>query len=466
MTDDRLRARIAAAVGDTHLHEAIGKASATLKDRRAGALTQLPDPDGLRDEARAARLAEIGNLDELADTLAASLRARGIRVHRAADAAAAVATIAGIADAAGCRRAVKGKSMATEEVHLNGGLVAAGLDVRETDLGEYVVQLADDRPSHIILPIVHLDRADVGRVLERELDVPFTDDPEELAAIARARLRADFLAADLGVSGANFAAAAEGVLVLVSNEGNIRLTTSLPRVHVALVGLDKIVPDLAGAERLLRLLSRSATGQTSTVYTTIVAGPRRGPEDEGPEEVHVVLLDHGRRAIAAGPQAEILGCIRCGACLNACPVYGRIGGHAYGGTYPGPLGSVFQGSLPGDRARPELASLCTLCGACEAICPVRLDLPGMHLKLRATPAARARQPLSRRVAIRAFAALAVRPRLWRLARRAAAALLRLGSRDGWRRRASGPLRPWTDARDLPVPPPESFADGWRRRSER
>ena len=355
--------------------------------------------------------------------------------------------------------------MATEEIHLNAALIAAGLDVRETDLGEYIVQLAEDRPSHIILPIVHLDRGDVGRVMEETLQVPFTDDPEQLAAIARRRLRADFLAADLGISGANFATAAEGLLVLVSNEGNIRMVTSLPRVHVAIVGIDKLVPTLTDAERLLRLLPRSATGQTSTVYTTIVAGPRRGPDDEGPDEVHVVLLDAGRSAIAAGPQSEILGCIRCGACLNACPVYGRIGGHAYGGTYPGPLGTVFHGALPGDEYE-DLASACTLCGACEAICPVRLDLPGMHLQLRAQTVERGRAPWRKRLMMKAFAVVATRPRLFRAVRRIGGWWLRRKARGGWLSRGPGPIGVWTQTRDLPAPPRESFADRWRKREAR
>jgi len=389
---------------------------------------------------------------------------RGVRVHRAATGADAVAIVCDIAQRAGARRAVKAKSMATEEIHLNAALIEAGIEVRETDLGEYVVQLADDRPSHIILPIVHLDRGDVGRVLRDALDVPFTDDPEELARIARLRLRADFLAADLGISGANFAAAREGLLVLVSNEGNIRMVTSLPRVHVAIVGVDKLVPTLADAERLLRLLARSATGQASTVYTSIVRGPRLGPDDEGPDEVHVVLLDAGRSAIAAGPQAEILGCIRCGACLNACPVYGRIGGHAYGGTYPGPLGAVFHGALPGDEYE-DLASACSLCGACEEICPVRLDLPGMHLALRAQTVARGRAPWRKRLAMTAFAFLATRPRLFRAARRVGGWWLRRVATDGWLSKGPGALGVWTVARDLPAPPAQSFADRWRSREQ-
>ncbi len=454
--------RIAATVDDAHLHQAIGKAASALRERRGAALEALPDVERVRDEARAARLAQIPRLEALAREFTAAVEPRGVRVHRAPTATDAVRIVRDIAQAAGVQRVVKAKSMATEEIHLNAGLIEAGLDVRETDLGEYIVQLAEDRPSHIILPIVHMDRGDVGRVMERTLEVPFTDDPEQLAAIARRRLRADFLAADMGVSGANFAAAREGLIVLVSNEGNIRMVTSLPRVHVAVVGIDKLVPTLADAERLLRLLPRSATGQKSTVYTSIVRGPRVGPDDEGPDEVHVVLLDSGRSAIAEGPQSEILACIRCGACLNACPVYRRIGGHAYGGTYPGPLGSVFHGALPGDDYE-DLVSACSLCGACEEICPVRIDLPGMHRQLRARTVQRGRAPRRKRWAMRAFAVLATRPRLFRLARRIGGWWLRRRARGGWLSDGPGAIGRWTVARDLPAPPAESFADRWRKR---
>ena len=377
-----LEERIARGVADTHLHEAIGTAANALKARRVRALESVPDVEAVRDAARRSRLDALQRTDELAASFTANAAARGIEVHRAADGAEAIATVLAIAERLGLQRAVKSKSMATEEIHLNDGLVAAGIAVRETDLGEYIVQLAEDRPSHIILPIVHLNRADVGRVMARTLEVPFTDEPTKLAAIARERLRADFLAADLGVTGGNFAVAETGGIILVSNEGNIRMVTSLPRVHVALVGLDKLVPTLPDAERILRLLARSATGQKSTVYTTMVGGPRADDGDEGPAEVHVILLDNGRSAIRRGPQAEILACIRCGACLNACPVYRQIGGHAYDATYPGPLGSVFMASLPDAERWSELPSLCTLCGACQDICPVRIDLPGMLLRTR------------------------------------------------------------------------------------
>jgi len=449
--------RIDRAVADEHLQRAIGTAAGALKERRGRALEAIPDVESVRDAARRSRLDALPRTEALAAEFTAAATARGVQVHRAADGAEAIATVVAIAERCGLRAAVKSKSMATEEIHLNDGLEAAGIAVRETDLGEYIVQLANDRPSHIILPIVHMNRADVGRVVERELRVPFTDEPVELAAIARARLRADFLAADLGITGGNLAVAETGGVVLVSNEGNIRMVTSLPRVHVALVGLDKLVPTLPDAERILRILAPSATGQKSTVYTTLVQGPRTDG-DEGPDEVHVILLDNGRSSIRAGGQAEILACIRCGACLNACPVYRRIGGHAYDATYPGPLGSVFMASLPHGRPWDELPSLCTLCGACRDICPVRIDLPGMLLKLRAEKVDAGRSTWTRRLAMFGFAVLMTRPRLYRLARRVGAWWVRRGASGGWRRSAPGLLGRWTRARDLPVPAARSFWD--------
>ncbi len=453
-----LEQRIDAAVADEHLHRAIGTAASTLKERRREALKSVADVEAVRDAARQSRLDALGHTEELAATFTANANARGTQVHRAADGAEAIAIMRRIAKRCGLSRAVKSKSMATEEIHLNEGLEAAGIAVRETDLGEYIVQLAKDKPSHIILPIVHMNRGDVGRVMERELEVPFTDEPVELAAIARKRLRADFLAADLGISGGNLAVAETGGIILVSNEGNIRMVTSLPKVHVALVGLDKLVPTLPDAERILRLLARSATGQKSTVYTTMVNGPRTDDVDEGPEEVHIILLDNGRSAIRRGPQAEILACIRCGACLNACPVYRQVGGHTYDATYPGPLGSVFMASLPQGRPWDELPSLCTLCGACQEICPVRIDLPGMLLKLRASKVGAGRSTWSRRLAMFGFGLVMTRPRLYRFARRIGAWWLRRGASGGWRGSAPGLIGRWTRARDLPVPAARSFWD--------
>jgi L-lactate dehydrogenase complex protein LldF len=467
--------RVRAAVGDAHLHEAIDRATGQLQARRGAAFASLEAADLVRDHARAAKLEVLARLDTMLEQFEANARANGIAVHWARDAEEAQRLVVEIARAAGCRRAVKAKSMVTEEIHLNAALEAAGIRVVETDLGEYVVQLRADRPSHIILPIIHLTKEDVGRTMEEKLAVPYTSAPQELCALARERLRAEFLEADLGISGGNFAIVESGSLGLVSNEGNIRMVTTLPRVHVALVGIEKLVPTLVDWERMVQVLARSATGQKITVYTTLVNGPRRVPPagtpagrivDEGPEQVHVILLDHGRSATLAGDEAEILACIRCGACLNVCPVFRNIGGHAYGDTYPGPMGAVLTPSLRGLPGWEELPQASSLCGACRDVCPVRIDLPRMLLSLRAKGVERGPVGLVPRLFMKAYAFLATRPRLLRLAMKLARACARRRARDGWVGRTPGLpglLRGWTEQRDFKVPAARTFDDWWERR---
>jgi L-lactate dehydrogenase complex protein LldF len=473
--------RVRRAVGDAHLHEAIGRATTQLQSRRGAAFASLEQAELVRDHARHAKLTALAKLDEMLETFERNLVRNGVQVHWARDGEEACRIVLEIAQRRGAKRAVKAKSMLTEEIHLNRALIAGGVEVLESDLGEYVVQLADDRPSHIILPIVHLTREDVGHVMERTLGVPYTPEPKEICKVARARLREKFLTADLGISGGNFGVVETGSICLVSNEGNIRMSTTLPRVHVALLGIEKLVPTLADLDHQLKVLARSATGQKITVYTSVVNGPRRRPAatdantqgireqelDQAPEEVHVVLLDNGRSTTLAGEQAEILTCIRCGACLNACPVFHHIGGHAYGDVYPGPMGSVLTPELRGASQWSELPQASSLCGACRDVCPVRIDLPRMLLELRWESAQRAAKsggpPTSQRLAMKVFAFVATRPRLMRLVRRVGGALARRFAKDGWLRRAPGLLAGWTAHRDLLAPKRDSFDDWWARR---
>lgn len=456
--------RVDAAVRDEHLHEALGRATQQLRSRRGGAFASLEHADQVRAAVRAAKLRVLDHLDESLLRFEERLIARGFQVHWAESPEAANAIVSAIAERTHAKLAVKAKSMASEEIHLNTALERAGVEVVETDLGEYIVQLKRDRPSHIIMPIIHLTKEDVGRVVSDELRVPYTDDPQELAKIAREVLRDKFLRADLGISGANFGLVEEGALCLVSNEGNIRMVTSLPRVHIAIMGIEKLVKNAAELDGMLRLLARSATGQQLTVYTSLIEGPRRTPQDEGPEEVHVVLLDNGRSTTRAGAEAEILACIRCGACLNACPVYQQIGGHAYGDTYPGPMGAIWTPSLRGMQGWKELPGASSLCGACEEVCPVGLRIPRMLLSLRARAASEAgASPRWLRWGLKLYAAAARRPWLWRFALRISARLSRWLARDGWLRSAPGPLRAWTVRRDLPAPAAESFQQWWQRR---
>jgi L-lactate dehydrogenase complex protein LldF len=470
------RARSAAA--DAHLGGAIMTATSRLAAGRAAALESLPAADALRDHARRIRAHTIAELDRYLAQFADEAERRGAHVHWAPTAADATSLITGIARSCQARIAVKSKSMVTEEIALNDALEAAGVRVVETDLGEFIVQLAGDRPSHIIAPVIHRTRADVAALFRAKLgarDEEVADIPA-LTALARRTLRREFLRADIGISGANFAVAETGSLCIVTNEGNGRLTTSVPRVHIAVVGIERVVPTVEDLGVLLQILARSATGQKLSVYTSIITGPRRatraGPvEDEeaeadGPDEVHIVLVDNGRSRVLASQSAEILYCIRCGACLNACPVYRVIGGHAYGGVYPGPVGSVFEPARNRADGPSPLPHASSLCGACREVCPVRIDLPRLLLDLRAEPAAVRDAPLWLRLGMTAYAFAATRPWLFRLLARFARGLARRLSRDGWLSRLPGPLAAWTAHRDFPAPASRSFSELWRARSVR
>ena len=458
--------RIDAALADAGLRAALALTTARLAGGRAGAFGALPDAEPSRDAARRARAAAVARLDTHLEQFERAVTAHGGSVHWAETAADARRIVTTIARERGIRLAVKSKSMATEEVELNAALEQAGVRVVETDLGEFVVQLGDDRPSHIITPIIHRSRQDVAALFREKLGAT----PEEVAdipamtAFARRTLRTEFLQAGMGISGVNLAVADTGSICIVTNEGNGRLTTSVPRVHVALMGLERIVATAADLTAVLRVLARSATGQVSSVYTNIVTGPRRRGsvaaegDADGPDELHIVILDNGRSRMLGSDLAEILYCVRCGACLNVCPVYRAIGGHAYGGVYPGPVGSVVMPGLHGVDAWAELAQASSLCGACRDACPVKIDLPRLLLAVRQQAAARRLAPLWLRAALPLYAAVATRPRVYRWAGRAAARLAALVQHDGWIRRLPGPLAAWTDSRDFPVPAARSFLE--------
>jgi L-lactate dehydrogenase complex protein LldF len=454
------------ALADARLRAALDRVTGTLGARRESAFASLESADLVRDAARAARMRALTDLAGHLEQFEAKLTANRVHVHWAETPADANRFIADIAERTGSRRVVKSKSMVSEEIHLNSALERAGVTVVETDLGEYIVQLANDRPSHIIAPIIHLTRQDVGRVMEGRLNVPYTDDTRALAATARERLRDEFLRADMGISGANFGVVETGTICLVTNEGNGRMVTTLPRVHVVLMGIEKLIPTLQDLDRCLKVLARSATGQKLTVYTTFVHGPRKRGEVDGPDEVHVVLLDNGRSRIRAGDTAEILGCIRCGACLNACPVYRTIGGHAYGDIYPGPVGAVVTPGLRGLEPWRELPGASSLCGACRDVCPVRLDIPRMLLALRDRVEREAPTVPALARGIKVFARVASRPALYRRGASVVRWWLRRLATDGWVRRAPGPARAWTDFRDLKAPARATFQAQWRARTPR
>ncbi|NIR51472.1 iron-sulfur cluster-binding protein [candidate division KSB1 bacterium] len=454
--------RAAQALNDGHLQVALNRATTQLKSRRTEALSSLEDVEQIRDLARNTKLNILSNLGDNLLKFEERLKENGVHVHWAAKSEDANAKVVEIAKQHHVKKIVKSKSMVTEEIRLNASVLRAGFDIVETDLGEYIVQLAEDHPSHIIVPIIHKTREDVGRVMQERLGVPFSDDPEELAWTARRKLRREFLNADMGITGANFGVVETGTICLVTNEGNGRMVTSLPKVHIVLMGIEKLLPTLADLDLFLKLLARSATGQKLTVYTTLIHGPRREGED-GPQEVHVILLDNGRSRLLAGELAESLACIRCGACLNVCPIYKNIGGHAYGDTYAGPIGSVITPGLRGLTDWSELPAASTLCGACREVCPLRIDIPRMLLALRQKAMEELRQPAGLTLGMKAFSAIAALPRLYRLVAAMGRWLLRRLGKNGWVSSSFLPIRNWTKVRDLKTPAKTTFQQLWQAR---
>ncbi|MBE3117184.1 MAG: lactate utilization protein, partial [Candidatus Atribacteria bacterium] len=387
------RTRIRQSIADENLQLALDNNAQRRKDGRLAAFASLPDTPERRLRAHVVKAEVVAHLDEYLSQFIARVTANGIQVHRAADAGEAIKTILEICDTVGAglvpaqgrpqgsplRNPIlvaKAKSMLSEEINFNHALEAAGIRVVETDLGEYIVQLRGERPSHIITPAVHLRRSDVGKLFEEKLGIPYTEDIPTLTNTARKVLREVFLTADIGVSGVNFGVAETGTLCIVTNEGNGRMCTTVPPVHVALMGIERLVPTFDDLALFLSLLARSATGQKLSVYTSLINSSLPG------QVRHLILLDNGRSALRNSPLAESLYCIRCGACLNACPVFRETGGHAYGSIYPGPIGSVISCALV-DPKFASLAQASSLCGACKDACPVDIDLPGMLLRMRA-----------------------------------------------------------------------------------
>jgi len=371
------------ALKDKKLRKALVSVTDRFRAARERASAQVGDWNELRTRGREIKKETIENLDKYLIMLEESVKRAGGEVHWAGDAAEACETIIGIARDGEVSSVVKSKSMATEEIELNSAFERAGIKVVETDLGEYIIQLAGEHPSHIIAPAIHKTKDDISLLFSEKLGIPYYAEPEELTKAARERLRSEFLSAGMGVSGANFAVAETGTIVIVENEGNARLTTTVPKIHVALVGIEKLVPRYQDLSLFLTLLARSATGQKSSTYVSFTTGPKRDTDTDGPKEFHLVLLDNGRSAILSSEETrESLYCIRCGACLNNCPVYRQVGGHSYGWVYSGPIGAIINPQLMGIDKAPELPFASSLCGACRDVCPVKIDFPKVLLDLR------------------------------------------------------------------------------------
>lgn len=451
-------ANAARALADPFLQRALRSAMVRFRELQAGVVAEVPQWQALRAQAHEIKMRTLADLDRYLDLLEARVRERGGQVHRARDGAEAARTIA---DLARGRRVVKSKSMVSEEIDLNRTLEQAGCTVTETDLGEYLLQLAGEKPSHIIAPVVHRSKESIAVLLSGAAGRTLPPEPAMLTGIARALLRERFLSAEVGITGVNFAVAESGTIVLVENEGNIRLTTTIPPLHIAVMGIEKVIPALADLAVFLTLLPRAATGQRMSSYVSLLTGPRRPGEVDGPDAFHLVILDNGRRAIQADPvMREALACIRCGACLNICPVFERTGGHAYGSAYSGPIGAVITPMLEGMERAGDLPFASSLCGACGEVCPVKIDLPRLLLELRARVVAARGAPAGERLFVRAWTAVMRRPGALEVLGGAARAILRLlGRRPRW---LPYPLSRWTASRDLPPVPSESFRRAQRR----
>ncbi|MFP4144443.1 MAG: LutB/LldF family L-lactate oxidation iron-sulfur protein [Phycisphaeraceae bacterium] len=475
-----IKTRTGKATKDIQLQQFVAQATLTKNDARQ---TVLPAVFGdkvsdIRALAGEIKQHTLDHLDHYVAEFVDNARAAGVQIHFARDAAEANRIGLAIAKNNGCKTCVKSKSMVTEETHLVPALEAAGIETVETDLGEFILQLDEDAPSHIVTPMIHKDRKAVARAFVRELGAEYTLDAEQLTGIARTHLREKYRQADLGVSGANFLVAESGSIVLCTNEGNGRFCTSAPRVHIAFAGIEKMIPRLEHLGVLLKVLARSSTGQPLTVYTHIVTGPKRDTEPDGPEQMHLILIDNGRTDVLASEGREMLRCIRCGACLNACPVYRKVGGHAYGAVYSGPIGAILTPMLKGLHNYPDLPEASSLCGACYEACPVKIDIPSQLIRLRKELVEQNLTDPADRLFMRAWAKSLNHPLTYRLGgwfqrtafRFRARTLGTLQGGDpysarGWVDHVPGPVAGWTSQRDMPTPPAKSFRHWWKKEHE-
>jgi L-lactate dehydrogenase complex protein LldF len=466
-TSLRFKENAKAALADADLQDALSIVEVNFIARRREAAGRLPEFEALRDSARDIKNHTLANLDLYLEAYEERLTAQGGELHYAATAEEARRIILEICRGLGAKTVTKGKSMVAEEIGLNDFLEGNGITPVETDLGEYIIQLRHEMPSHIIAPAVHLTKAQIEDDFRRvHTHLPADRnlvEPTSLLAEARGVLREKFLDADVGITGANFLVVETGTSVIVTNEGNGDLTQTLPKAHIVLASIEKLVPTLEDLTQLLRVLARSATGQEMSVYTTLSTGPRRADDPDGPGEYHVVLLDNGRSSMLAGEFRDMLRCIRCGACMNHCPVYHAIGGHAYGWVYPGPMGAVLTPSLIGIDEAGNLPNASTFCGRCEEVCPVRIPLPRMMRSWREREFERHLSPATVRTGLAIWAFFAKRPRLYGFATSIAARLLHLvgasRGRFSFLPLASG----WTRYRDFPAPQGATFQSRWKDR---
>lgn len=453
------------ALKEEGLQRALGKLRAGFPEKRAIAVERMPEFHDLRDEARDLKNHILENLDIYLEQFESKVQENGGHVHWARTGDDANKIILDICKQVNAKTVTKGKSMVSEETNLNEYLEANGVQPVETDLGEYILQLREDHPSHIIAPAIHLNLSDVSEIFHEKHGKPKSDDPAVLMQEAREELRSKFVAADVGITGANFFVAETGSTIIVTNEGNGDLTQTLPKTHIVITSIEKVVPTLEDMTLFLRLLARSATGQEFTVYNTLSTGPRRAGDADGPENFHVVLVDNGRSEMVGSEFHEMLRCIRCSACMNHCPVYGSVGGHAYGWVYPGPMGSVLTPKMIGIEKAGNLPNASTFCGKCEEVCPVRIPLPKLMRHWRNNEFEKHLSPKAVRWGLAGWGFFAKRPTLYRQLSTASNWFMRtLGGKKG--RVKSLPMAGgWTDFRDLPTPTGKTFMQQWQEKNK-
>ncbi len=459
-----------AALADVGLQTALEKMETGFVVNRANAAAKLPEFEALRDQGRDIKNHTLENLDFYLEAFEAKVQEAGGHVHWAATSEEARNIILDICRSVDAKTVTKGKSMIAEEIGLNDFLEENGIAPIETDLGEYIIQLRNEPPSHIIAPAIHVSKSEVADAFHEahtELDPGRNlDEPQALLDEARAMLRQKYIDADVGITGANYLIAETGSSVIVTNEGNGDLTQTLPKIHIAVASLEKVVPTLEDATALLRLLARSATGQEFSSYTTFSTGPRRSQDPDGPEQYHVVLLDNGRANLLGTEVRDVMRCIRCGACMNHCPVYSSVGGHAYGWVYPGPIGSVLTPTLIGVEEARHLPNASTFCGRCESVCPMRIPLPKLMRHYREKAFEEKLSPVTERAGLGLWAFFARRPSLYRWSTGLIISVLGVLGRRRGRFRSLPFTKGWTQYRDLPAPRGQSFQQQWAARSGR
>jgi L-lactate dehydrogenase complex protein LldF len=453
-----------AELGNAQLRRNLRKATTTIRAKRASVVAEVPNWEELRDAGAEIKERALRHLDVHLEALERAVTANGGTVHWARDADEANALVGRLVRDAGSTEAIKVKSLATDEIGLNEALAKQGITAHETDLAELIVQLDHDRPSHILVPAIHRNRAEIRDLFERELgEVDLSTDPPALTAAARRHLRETFLRVGVGISGANFGVAETGTICVVESEGNGRMCTTLPHTLITVMGIEKILPRFADLGVMLELLPRSSTGERMNPYTSLWTGVTPG---DGPQDFHLVLLDNGRTAALADEMGrQALRCIRCSACLNVCPVYERTGGHAYGNTYPGPIGAILAPQLAGLQDHTSLPWASSLCGACYEVCPVKIDIPSVLVHLRGRVIRETKDgPLAERLSMEAMARVFASRRRYELAQKAGKLGARPFTKDGRvEARIPGPLKGWLEFRDLPAPPAQTFRDWWRSR---